>query len=139
MTTCSSWTIFYDTIYALQDRKDDLKAGVKSTAILFGPYVKLMCGIFGIMFLWTLFYAGSALGLGEPYFAISVGGTALHIIWQLVTLDVEDPKNCGHKFVVSCQFLPLIRPWMRAHDSKKSNGHLGCIVAAGMLVEWHLY
>ncbi|KAG5642152.1 hypothetical protein DXG03_003556 [Asterophora parasitica] len=113
------WTIFYDTIYACQDRKDDINAGVKSTALLFGDYVKPILAIFGAIFVATLAYAGQALNLGAEFFIISVGGCAVHLTWQLVTLDVENPKDCGAKFV--------------------ANGDLGYIVTAGMLATWFLH
>ncbi|KZT66056.1 4-hydroxybenzoate polyprenyl transferase [Daedalea quercina L-15889] len=107
------WTIFYDTIYACQDRKDDVEAGVKSTALLFGAYVKPILSLFGAVFVGTLAYAGIATGMPQPYFIISVGGCALHMIWQLGTLDVDTPEDCCKKF--------------------NSNGDLGYIVAGGML------
>ncbi|KAF5382003.1 hypothetical protein D9615_004344 [Tricholomella constricta] len=113
------WTIFYDTIYACQDRKDDMKAGVKSTALLFGSYVKEILSVFGAMFVITLAYAGQAVQLGPEFFVISVGGCTVHLIWQLVTLDVEIPKNCGRRFV--------------------ANGDLGYIIVTGMLVDWYLH
>ncbi|KAI0724917.1 UbiA prenyltransferase [Fomitopsis betulina] len=107
------WTILYDTIYACQDKKDDVKAGVKSTALLFGAYVKPVLGLFGAVFVGTLAYAGTEMSMPLPYFVIGVGGCALHILWQLRTLNVDVPEDCWNKF--------------------NANGHLGFIVAGGML------
>ncbi|KAH9934349.1 UbiA prenyltransferase family [Fomitopsis serialis] len=107
------WTIFYDTIYACQDRKDDVEAGVKSTALLFGAYVKPILSLFGAAFVGTLAYAGTETSMPLPYFVIGVGGCALHMIWQLGTLDVGIPQDCERKY--------------------NSNGDLGYIVAGGML------
>ena len=53
-TVC--WAIVYDTIYAIQDREDDLKIGVKSSAILFGSYTWLGVGLFAsfMLFFYSL-------------------------------------------------------------------------------------
>ncbi|EJD42199.1 UbiA prenyltransferase [Auricularia subglabra TFB-10046 SS5] len=107
------WTILYDTIYALQDKKDDAQAGVKSTALLFGSYVRPILALFGAAFVATLAYAGVSTGQNELYFTITVAGTAAHVAWQLITLNVNDPSDCFDKFV--------------------ANGNLGYIVTAGML------
>lgn len=108
-----AWTILYDTIYALQDKKDDAKAGVKSTALLFGAYVKQILAVFGAIFVATLAYAGVRTGQNELYFIITVGGAGLHIAYQLITLNDDDPADCFDKFV--------------------ANGNLGYIVTAGIL------
>ncbi|KAF8975453.1 UbiA prenyltransferase family [Cyathus striatus] len=55
---CICWTMIYDTIYACQDRNDDRKAGIKSTAILFGESVKLIVSIFYIVFIICFATAG---------------------------------------------------------------------------------
>lgn len=96
-----SWTIFYDTIYACQDRRDDVKAGVKSTALLFGTWVKPILFIFAAIFVSSLAYAGYELHLDLGYFVVTVGGSTIHLLWQLVSLDVDDPKDCWRKFAVS--------------------------------------
>ncbi|KAI0724919.1 UbiA prenyltransferase family-domain-containing protein [Fomitopsis betulina] len=92
------WTIFYDTIYACQDKKDDVKAGVKSTALLFGAYIKLILVTFAAVFVCTLAYIGLKLDMSLPYFVIGVGGSAAHLAWQLCTLNVDIPEECGKKF-----------------------------------------
>ncbi|PCH40322.1 4-hydroxybenzoate polyprenyl transferase [Wolfiporia cocos MD-104 SS10] len=113
------WTIVYDTIYACQDRKDDVKAGVKSTAVLFGNYVKPILSLFAAAFVAALAYAGYETHQGWIYYAVSVGGCAAHLLWQLVTVDLDVPEQCWQKF--------------------QSNGNLGYIVLGGMLGEWYLY
>ncbi|TFK56929.1 UbiA prenyltransferase [Heliocybe sulcata] len=113
------WTIVYDTIYACQDRKDDVKAGVNSTAVLFGDYVKPILSMFAAMFVATLAYAGYATGQGWVYYTVSVGGCAAHLLWQLVTLDTEDPQDCWNKF--------------------DANGYLGYVVLAGQLGGWYIH
>ncbi len=81
------WTIGYDTIYALQDVRDDAIAGVRSTARLFGPHVKHAVG---------LLYAGSTVcaylavrAIGGGVFAYAgVAAYAAHLAWQ--TVQTED-------------------------------------------------
>ncbi|GJM95717.1 hypothetical protein PR202_ga12494 [Eleusine coracana subsp. coracana] len=58
------WTLVYDTIYAHQDRKDDLKAGVKSTAIKFGHNTKYWLSAFGAACIGSLALSGYNAGLG---------------------------------------------------------------------------
>ena len=67
------WAIVYDTMYAMVDRDDDLKIGIKSTAILFGRYDRLIIGLFQLAMLAVLFHVGGLFGLGAWYF----GGLAL--------------------------------------------------------------
>jgi 4-hydroxybenzoate polyprenyltransferase len=74
---------------------------VKSTAILFGSWVKPILGLFSAVFVGTLVYAGLETNQGWIYFTVSVGGCAAHLWWQLGTLDVEVPDDCGRKFDVS--------------------------------------
>ena len=66
-TVC--WAIVYDTIYAIQDREDDLKIGVKSSAILFGSYTWLGVGLSACFMLFFLSIAGEVGDLGTEYFA----------------------------------------------------------------------
>ena len=62
------WTVAYDTMYAMADREDDLKIGVKSTAILFGDADRLMVGLLQLLFLLSLFFLGQSLNLTWPFF-----------------------------------------------------------------------
>jgi 4-hydroxybenzoate polyprenyltransferase len=61
------WTVAYDTKYAMVDRDDDLKAGIKSTAILFGRHDRLIVGCLQLLCLYMLYLAGQAFSLGSPY------------------------------------------------------------------------
>lgn len=63
------WVIAYDTLYAMSDRDDDLKIGVKSSAILFGPHDRLMVGLLHAAALLLLAYVGVTAGRGALYFA----------------------------------------------------------------------
>lgn len=62
------WTVAYDTFYAMVDRDDDLKIGVKSTAILFGEQDRLMTGVLQVMALYALMLVGNRFELGSFYY-----------------------------------------------------------------------
>jgi 4-hydroxybenzoate polyprenyltransferase len=63
------WSVAYDTAYAMVDREDDLKVGVKSTAILFGAQDRLMVGLSHVVTLGLLVFTGFIAGLGMLYYA----------------------------------------------------------------------
>jgi 4-hydroxybenzoate polyprenyltransferase len=67
LTANICWVIAYDTMYAMVDRDDDLKIGVKSTAILFGRYDRLIIGLFQLGFLALMVVAGHWFKLGIVY------------------------------------------------------------------------
>jgi len=67
------WTVAYDTQYAMADRADDLKAGIKSTAILFGAWDRFIIGCLQAMFLLALALLGWLLGLAWPFYAALAG------------------------------------------------------------------
>ncbi|KAI0766937.1 UbiA prenyltransferase [Trametes elegans] len=102
------WSIYYDTIYACQDRRDDVKAGVKSTAVLFGDYVRPIECVFAALFDASLVYAGLVTGAGPLYFAITVGGTAACFAWQMLTLDFDDSAQCWDAFRVNGGLVGLL-------------------------------
>lgn len=82
-TAC--WAIVYDTIYAIQDREDDRKIGVKSSAILFGSYTWLWVGIFVSFMLLFLSLAGEVSHLGREYF-VSLAMIAILMGYQVILL-----------------------------------------------------
>lgn len=61
------WAVVYDTMYAMVDRDDDLRIGVKSSAILFGRYDRLIIGACQILMIALLYIAGVQFGLGDWY------------------------------------------------------------------------
>ena len=61
------WAVVYDTMYAMADREDDLKVGIRSTAILFGVWDRHIIGGFQLLMLLLLIIAGSAFDLGGIY------------------------------------------------------------------------
>jgi 4-hydroxybenzoate polyprenyltransferase len=92
------WTVAYDTLYALADRPDDLKIGVKSTAVLFGRFDLAWVAIFYAVFFAVLLLVGSWLDLGG-YFQLAIAvaaGIALLLLYQCRT---RDRATCFRAFV----------------------------------------
>lgn len=75
------WTVMYDTQYAMCDRDDDIKLGIKSTAILFGDADKLMLGILQVLTLLTLLLLGVGEQLAWPWYLGLVGMVGC-FMWQ---------------------------------------------------------
>mmetsp|Transcript_29551 Transcript_29551/g.51895 ORF Transcript_29551/g.51895 Transcript_29551/m.51895 type:complete len:197 (-) Transcript_29551:97-687(-) len=101
------WTLIYDTIYAHQDKIDDVKAGVKSSALYFGDNTKQYLSMIGAGMVGSLTFTGYLSGLGLPYYLITVLGSGAHIGWQLTTVDLDKPEDCRKKFI-SNQWLGLL-------------------------------
>ncbi|XP_019731743.1 4-hydroxybenzoate polyprenyltransferase, mitochondrial [Hippocampus comes] len=92
------WTLVYDTIYAHQDKEDDIKAGIRSTALRLGERTKpWLCG-FGAAMTAGLAAAGLQAGQSGPYYA-ALAAVTLHLARQISTLDVDEPEDCWKKFV----------------------------------------
>lgn len=108
------WVIGYDTIYAHQDRDDDLLIGIKSTALLFGERTPTMLATFYAGAIVLIAAAGFMAG-GGIFFTIGIIGFAAHLAWQVNRLDIDDPAHCLTLF--------------------KSNRDAGLILFAAMLVD----
>jgi 4-hydroxybenzoate polyprenyltransferase len=80
--------------------KDDVKAGVKSTALLFGDNVREILVLFAGIFVASLIIIGILNEQGPAYFVIACGGTTAHLVWQLTTWKIHDPVDCSAKFKV---------------------------------------
>jgi len=99
-----SWTLFYDTIYAHQDKEDDALIGVKSTARLFAQntphwlqlFLWLSVALMTLAIWLAMGPAARPLALGLALLAPVV--MALHMLWQLRRLDIDDPAVCLHLF-----------------------------------------
>lgn len=91
------WTIGYDTIYAHQDKTDDIRIGVKSTALLFGSKTKAYLAFFYTSSILFMLLGGFLAGKGTLFFFAMIG-TAGHFIWQIKTLDLDNPENCHRRF-----------------------------------------
>jgi 4-hydroxybenzoate polyprenyltransferase len=111
---CIFWVIGYDTIYAMQDKEDDTLAGVRSTARLFGDHAKRLIVV---SFACATALFAVAFFLAEAEIAAFVGLVlgAIHFVWQVRTLDSEDPERCLKIF--------------------RSNRDYGWILFAGLVVD----
>jgi 4-hydroxybenzoate polyprenyltransferase len=91
------WTVGYDTIYAHQDKEDDLRIGVKSSAIALGSHTwRWLFGFYAAaLLLWA--GAGFAAGLGHLFWA-GLAGSALQLAWQAARVAIDDPADCLAKF-----------------------------------------
>lgn len=109
-----SWVIAYDTIYAHQDREDDMMIGIKSTALLFGADTQRAL---------TLFYSAAVVLIGIACVLAGAGwitlvglaGFAVHLAWQVRRIDIDDPALCLRLF--------------------RSNRDAGLILFAAMLID----
>ena len=109
-----SWTLAYDTIYAHQDKEDDLLIGIKSTALKFGDSTPSWLAGFFALALALIGAAGFTAGAGIIFFS-ALAGAALHAAWQMTRLDIDDSGRC----------LMLFR----------SNRHFGLIIFAGCVLD----
>ncbi len=91
------WTMGYDTIYAHQDKEDDILVGVKSTALKFGDATRHWLAAFYGGTITLLAAAGVHAALHPIYFAgLAVAG--LHLTWQVRSLDLDNAKVCLARF-----------------------------------------
>ncbi|CAD5106259.1 4-hydroxybenzoate octaprenyltransferase [Zestomonas carbonaria] len=92
------WTVAYDTYYAMTDREDDLKIGVKSTAILFGDADRIIVlGLQGLS-LFCLLLAGARFELGG-YFQLGLLAAAACFLWEFHSTRSRDPQLCFKAFL----------------------------------------
>ncbi len=92
------WTVAYDTQYAMVDRADDLKAGIKSTAILFGDADRLMIGVLQALTLLCLVLLGNRLELTTPFY-LGLGTAAALFVWQQYLIRNRAPAACFSAFL----------------------------------------
>ncbi|STQ77886.1 4-hydroxybenzoate octaprenyltransferase [Grimontia hollisae] len=87
-----AWTVAYDTLYAMVDRDDDLKIGIKSSAILFGRFDKIAVGILQLVTVLLLVLVGYLCGLSSIYYWFLLVASALFVYQQwLVRSRERDP------------------------------------------------
>lgn len=94
----SLWVIAYDTQYAMVDREDDIKIGVKSTAILFGQMDRLMILFLQILSLSIFLWIGLSLKLSNAYYLGILAATLL-MCYQFVLTYQRDPHQCLKAFL----------------------------------------
>ena len=107
------WTIAYDTYYAMVDREDDRRIGVKSTAILFGRYDLLMIALLQVTTLLTLLLVGWLQQLNGLFYASVLMAAAL-FVYQGVSARNRDRQACFQAFL--------------------ANNWVGCVIFGGILL-----
>jgi 4-hydroxybenzoate polyprenyltransferase len=109
-----AWTLGYDTIYAHQDKEDDILVGVKSTALKLGAATRPSLAGFYAAAVALFAAAGIADGIGWPYYvALALG--AAQLAWQVADVDLDNAADCLVKF--------------------KSNRYFGWILVAGLFAD----
>ena len=91
------WAAVYDTMYAMVDREDDERIGVKSTAILFGEADRFIIAVMQAMTLLALWLAGKEAELGNWYRA-GITAAALLFLYQLWLIRHRVPDACFRAF-----------------------------------------
>lgn len=109
------WTLGYDTIYAHQDKEDDILIGVKSTALRLGEATKPWLFGFYAVAMALIIYAGILAQLPTIYFWGLVPCGA-HLLWQAWRVNINDPADCMAKF--------------------RSNRDFGFLLLAAILIRW---
>lgn len=92
------WALVYDTMYAMVDKEDDLKIGVKSTAILFGDYDRHIMGLLQLVILGLLITIGQWQGLGGFYY-LGLAVAAGFSIYQQRLIRERDKAKCFQAFL----------------------------------------
>lgn len=109
------WGVVYDTEYAMADREDDLKIGVRSTAILFGDLDRMFVGVLQLMFLGSLLLVGQNAGL-QSWFLTGVALAAIFSFYQQRLLRTRESEPCFRAF--------------------RNNGTVGLCVFVGILLDY---
>jgi 4-hydroxybenzoate polyprenyltransferase len=109
------WAAIYDTIYAMIDREDDLRIGVKSSAILFADMDKLLIGVMQLMMLCALILVGRSMHYGRWYQA-GVAGAAALFAWQQWLIRKREPAGCLRAFL--------------------NNQYVGLVIFVGILLQY---
>ena len=94
-----AWTVAYDCFYAMVDRDDDLKLGVKSIAILLGEHDRAVTAGLQLICLFALYMSGQRFELGGFFLLISVGGTALLFAYQQYLIRYRQREACFKAFM----------------------------------------
>lgn len=108
------WVVAYDTWYAMVDREDDLKIGVRSSAILFGRHDRLMVALLQGAALLILIQLGLMKGLGEFYYAGLAAASGL-AVWQQWRTRGREPQRCFEAFL--------------------NNNYFGAVIFIGLLLD----
>ena len=109
------WAVIYDTIYAMIDREDDLKIGIKSSAILFADMDRFLIGVMQAMMVYALVLVGQSMEFGRPYQS-GVAAAALLFLWQQWLIRRREPAGCLRAFL--------------------NNQYVGLVVFVGILLQY---
>ncbi|MGB9430557.1 MAG: 4-hydroxybenzoate octaprenyltransferase [Gammaproteobacteria bacterium] len=109
------WSTVYDTMYAMVDRRDDLRIGVKSTAILFGDLDRAIIAVLQVLLLADLALVGYRTGMSAVYY-VGLAFALLFSIYQQVLIRRRNPQRCFLAFM--------------------NNNWLGAAVFAGILLHY---
>lgn len=92
------WTVIYDTIYGFQDYKDDIRIGVKSTAVLFGKWGKPILWFLSNVLVALILVSGCFGEMSLMYFVPAVGGCFASLNFMMVRVDLQSPVSCSWWF-----------------------------------------
>jgi len=109
------WGVIYDTEYAMADRNEDLKIGVKSSAIFFGDLDRIFIGVLQLMFLVGMILVGQSANLGG-WFLSSIGIAGILFLYQQYLIRNRDALRCFNAF--------------------KNNATLGLFVLTGIVLDY---
>jgi len=109
------WAAIYDTIYAMIDREDDLRIGVKSSAILFADMDRLLIGVMQLLMLGALMLAGRSMHFG-PWYRSGVVAAAVLFAWQQWLIRRREPAGCLRAFL--------------------NNQYVGLVIFSGILLQY---
>ena len=115
LTGVVAWAVAYDTMYAMVDREDDVRIGVKSSAILFGDADRFFVGVSQVAVLAVLFLAGRQAGLGALH-DVATALAALLFVYQQHLIRDRVPAACFRAFL--------------------NNNWVGAVVFAGIVADY---
>ena len=93
-----TWAVIYDTMYAMVDRDDAVRIGVKSTAILFGRFDRLVIGALQVLMMGMMLLVGHLAGLGEVYY-LGLAVAAGFFIYQQYLIRNRERALCFRAFL----------------------------------------
>jgi 4-hydroxybenzoate polyprenyltransferase len=96
------WACIYDTLYAMADREDDRRLGIRSTALLFGSMDLLAVGCLQALMIFGLWLAGQQAGFGAGWLA-GLAVAAVLFGWQLWIARDREPAACLRAFRLNNQ------------------------------------
>ena len=111
------WTIAYDTQYAMVDRDDDVKVGIKSTAILFGRFDKMIIGLLQLGTLVLLIAVGAIEGMSQVYYWCLLLASSL-FVYQQMLIRGREREPCFKAFL--------------------NNNYVGMLICVGIAISTYL-